>query len=138
MWNDGKRCLVIEVFDMDTPVPTDIPTDTIVDQAEQVINPVIDTVSDRPENSEVIETERDDNQLEDQILDSDQLISNIVLPPTMNKRGRPKGITQTVMGLPKKLARKNKCVPFDQKPSQETDLIMLELFVGKDSNFSVE
>ena len=22
MWNDGKRCLVIEVFDMDTPVPT--------------------------------------------------------------------------------------------------------------------
>ena len=52
MWNDGKRCLVIEVFDMDTAVPTDIPTDTVVDQAEQVINPVIDTVSDRPENSE--------------------------------------------------------------------------------------
>ena len=46
---------MIEVFDMDTPVPTDIPTDTIVDQAEQEINPVIDTVSDRPENSEVIE-----------------------------------------------------------------------------------
>ena len=57
-----------------------------------------------------------DNQLEDQILDSDQLISNIVLPPTMKKRGRLKGITQTVIGLPKKRARKNKCVPFDQKP----------------------
>jgi hypothetical protein len=38
------------------PFRQDIPTDTIVDQAEQVINPVIDTVSDRPENSEVIET----------------------------------------------------------------------------------
>ena len=72
-----------------------------------------------------------DKQLEDQILDSDQLISNIVLPPTMKKRGRPKGITQTVIGLPKKRARKNKCVPFDQKPSRETDLIMLEWFVGK-------
>ena len=36
----------------------DIPTDTIVDQAEQVINPEIDTVSDRPENSEVIKIER--------------------------------------------------------------------------------
>ena len=58
-----------------------------------MINPVIDTVSDRPENSEVIETERDDNQLEDQIIDSEQLISNIVLPPTMKKPGRPKGIT---------------------------------------------
>jgi hypothetical protein len=46
MWNDGKHCLVIEVLDMDTPVPTDIPTYTVVDQAEQVINPVIDTVSD--------------------------------------------------------------------------------------------
>jgi hypothetical protein len=68
-----------------------------------VNNPVIDTVSDRPENSEVIETERDDNQLEDQILDSDQLISKIVLPPTMKKRGRSKGITQTVIGLPKKM-----------------------------------
>ena len=78
LWNDGKRCLVIEVLDMNTPVPTDIPTDTIVDQAEQVINPVIDTGSDRPKNSEVIETERDDNQLDDQILDSDKLISNIV------------------------------------------------------------
>jgi hypothetical protein len=50
----------------------------------------------------------------------------------MKKRGRPKGITQTVIGLPKKQERKNKCVPFDQKPSRETDLIMLEWFVGKD------
>ena len=75
MWNDGKGCLVIEVLDMDTPVPTDNPTDTIGDQAEQVIIPVIDTVSDRSENSEVIETERDDNHLEDQILDSDQVSS---------------------------------------------------------------
>jgi hypothetical protein len=114
------------------PFRQDIPTDTIVYQAEQVINPVIDTVSDRPENSEVIETERDDNQLEDQILDSEQLISNIVLPPTMKKPGRPKWITQTVIGLPKNRIRKNKCVPFDQKPSRETDLIMLEWFVGKD------
>ena len=40
MLNDGKPCRVIEVFDMDSPVPTDIPIDTIVDQAEQVINPV--------------------------------------------------------------------------------------------------
>jgi hypothetical protein len=47
----------------------------------------------------------------------------------MKKRGRPKGITQTVIGLPKKQERKNKCVPFDQKPSRETDLIMLEWFV---------
>lgn len=45
----------------------------------------------------------------------------------IKKRGRPKGLTQTVIGLPKKRMRSSKCAPFQKKSSIE-----MYWFVRKD------
>ena len=68
------------------------------------------------------------------MLDNDKQhwLSDIVLPPVIKKRGRPKGLTQTVIGLPKKRMRSSKCVPFLKKSSIEIECLILEWFVGKD------
>lgn len=50
----------------------------------------------------------------------------------IKKRGRPKGLTQTVIGLPKKRMRSSKCAPFQKKSSIEIECLILEWFVGKD------
>jgi hypothetical protein len=45
-----------------------------------------------------MERERDTTEQEDTLLDNDKQpwLSDIVLPPMIKKRGRPKGLTQTV------------------------------------------
>ena len=41
-------------------------------------------------------------------------------------------MTQTVIGLPKKRLRRNKCLPFHKKSSKEIDTLLLEWFVGSE------
>ncbi|CAG2252525.1 unnamed protein product [Mytilus edulis] len=48
----------------------------------------------------------------------------------MKKRGRPKGITTNCNRITQKVG--TKCITFDQKASKETDVIILEWFVGKE------
>lgn len=51
----------------------------------------------------------------------------------MKKCGRPKKIPQTVIGFPKRQARKTTCIPFDQKASEETILITsIQWLMGKE------
>ena len=81
-----------------------------------------------------METERDTTEQEETLLDNDKQpwLSDIVLPPMTKTRGRPKGLTQTVIGLPTKRMRSSKCAPFQKKSSIEIECLILEWFVGKD------
>ena len=81
-----------------------------------------------------METERDTTEQEKTLLDNDKQpwLSDIVLPPMIKKRGRPKGLTQTVIGLPKKRMRSSKCAPFQKKSSIEIECLTLGWFVVKD------
>jgi hypothetical protein len=81
-----------------------------------------------------METERDTTEQEESLLDNDKQpwLSVIVLPLMIKKQGRPKGLTQTVIGLPKKRMRSSKCAPFQKKSSIEIECLILEWFVGKD------
>ena len=72
-----------------------------------------------------METERDTTEQEESLLDNDKQpwLSVIVLPLMIKKRGRPKGLTQTVIGLPKKRMRSSKCAPFQKKSSIEMNVL---------------
>ena len=63
-------------------------------------------------------------------------LKRIILPPKLKKRGRPKGLTQTVVGLPRKRQCKNKIVAFLKKPLKERQHMMLDWFVGPDTENS--
>ena len=54
-----------------------------------------------------METERDTTEQEETLLDNDKQpwLSDIVLTLMIRKRRRPKGLTKTVIGLPKKRIR---------------------------------
>jgi hypothetical protein len=52
------------------------------------------------------------------------------MPPTMLRRGRPKGSELTVIVLPKKKAKKSKIIqPFCKIKAEDKDCISLECFV---------
>ena len=60
-------------------------------------------------------------------------LSDIVLsppPPMIKKREKPKGLTQTVIVLPKKPMRSSKCAPFQKKFSIEIECLILECREG--------
>lgn len=40
---------------------------------------------------------------------------DVILPPKLKKRGRPKGAEKTIIGLPRKKKKSNKSVPFLKK-----------------------
>ncbi|CAG2246808.1 unnamed protein product [Mytilus edulis] len=50
----------------------------------------------------------------------------------IKKRGRSKGLIQSVIGLPKKRIRKSNCLPFHKKSSKDIGFLILEWFVGSD------
>ena len=61
-------------------------------------------------------------------------LTNVTLPPKSKKRGRPKGSSNNVLGLPKKKSRLDKPIPFIKKSSNDRDLQILGYFVsGKDA-----
>lgn len=62
-------------------------------------------------------------------------MSNIIVKPALKRRGRPKGIDSTVIGLPKKV-RVNitkKKIPFFEKSVEEKKKIIMKWIV-KDIN----
>ena len=60
-----------------------------------------------------------DNHLQlNQAKENDELAS-VEMPPTMRKRGRPKGAGLTVIGLPKKKGNVPKVIPFIKKSEWE-------------------
>ena len=70
--------------------------------------------------------------------DTQPWLSDIVLPstPMIKKRGRPKGLTQTVIGLPKKRMRSSKCAPFQKKSSIEIECLILKWFPTSTRKFT--
>ena len=58
-------------------------------------------------------------------------ISSIKLPPKMQKRGRPKGSTKTVIGLPRKKPKVG-TVAFENMLPEQKEKVLLSWFVGAD------
>ncbi|CAG2217744.1 unnamed protein product [Mytilus edulis] len=152
-WSHGKKCMVLEVLESDSVESTSSSgneheqTDVHVNEDIEDINDDINVTDNKEndtdnvhifENSRKLvsqEEERDTAQQEEHLLDSSccgSRVSHILLPPNMKKRGRPKGLTQTVIGLPKKRTRKSNCVPFHKKSSKEIGFLLLDWFVGSD------
>jgi len=48
-------------------------------------------------------------------------LNQIKLPPKIRKRGRPKGLEKTVIGLPRKKKCRNKTLPFLKKLPVDRD-----------------
>jgi hypothetical protein len=67
------------------------------------------------------QTERDTTEQEETLLDNDKQpwLSDIVLSPMIKKRGRPKGLTQTVLHL-----LQNQCFAFGKSFSLAHDKVL--------------
>ena len=63
--------------------------------------------------------------------DFQSTISSIKLPPKMEKRGRPKGSTKTVIGLPRKKLKVGP-VAFENMLPEQREKLLLSWFVGAD------
>lgn len=59
-------------------------------------------------------------------------LSMVKVPPRMRKRGRPKGLANTVIGLPRKKAKFGP-VAFEKMLPQQRDKVIMTWFVGKDA-----
>ena len=109
------------------------PTDTNVEVDHSESNHLVVHVSEQEwsEANEILEEASvpDTSNVETELKD-------VLLPPKLKKRGRPKGLTQTVVGLPKKRQCKNKALAFLQKPMKDRQHMVLEWFVGPDISTS--
>ena len=68
------------------------------------------------------------------IAENDEIesISVIKLPPKMQKQGRPKGSTKTMIGLPRKKLKVGP-VAFENLLPEQKEKIILSWFVGEDN-----
>ena len=140
IWKGGKRAVVVEVIETESDQPEKETVNIAPTLANQNnIHVQEDVLSMETDADDAVDAvphehvpERDIFYQEEQILNSNTNISNIILPPVMKKRGRPKGNTQTVVGLPKKRLRSQKSIPFKNKGASEIDIMILEWFVGRD------
>jgi len=64
--------------------------------------------------------------------EENNFLSFVKLPPKMRKRGQPKGLANTVIGLPRKKAKSGP-VAFEKMLPPQKDIIILSWFVGKDA-----
>lgn len=48
-------------------------------------------------------------------------LSKVLMPPKLRKQGRPKGAEKTIIGLPKKMFRIDKPLPFLRKPPRKKE-----------------
>ncbi|CAC5398006.1 unnamed protein product [Mytilus coruscus] len=152
-WNHGKKCMVLDVLESDSVESssgnehkqTDVHVSEDIEDINDDLNVTDNKENDSDNNTDNIqifensrelvsqEEERDTAKQEEHILDSKccgSRISHILLPPNIKKRGTPKGLTQTVIGLPEKRNRKSNFSPFHKKSSKEIVFLILEWFVG--------
>ncbi|XP_057336089.1 MATH and LRR domain-containing protein PFE0570w-like [Microplitis mediator] len=63
------------------------------------------------------------------------VLSNIIVQPSLKRRGRPKGTDKTVIGLPRKVkrAKKEKEIPFIEKSSIEKSKIILKWLMPRNN-----
>ena len=69
---------------------------------------------------------------EEENQENNSVLSLIKLPPKMRKRGRPKGLANSVIGLPRKKA-KDGPVAFEKLLPQQREKVILSWFVGMDA-----
>ena len=62
---------------------------------------------------------------------SEETLTNLKMPPRMNKRERPKGGETTVIGVPKKKSKQCSLVQFIKLSPKEKDRFLLECLVHK-------
>ena len=120
---DGLNSLALETREIiESPFQVQ---EIVVDETGNIDKePIID--DDDYNEAVTLVSQEEENQ------ENNSILSLIKLPPKMRKRGRPKGLANTVIGLPRKKA-KGVPVAFEKLLPQQREKIILSWFVGMDA-----
>ena len=119
MWSAGKEIVIAEIAEAPN-----------VERQVEIV-PQLPNLSGEIDISQVSEAKHvlDQTQSESSNSSEGEFIRKIKTPPKVLVRGRPKGATLTVIGLPKK--KSLKITPFDKKSYIEKQDIILSWFLDK-------